>query len=456
MLRSKYKNLIIIGNGFDRWQDLPTSYEEFRKYYASHVEQVMSDMGFSKYSIPDDNGNEKLITAVELIYGDPFNPDKLPDEFFWNFETALDKIDDQQLNLFFGRSQKGIADLRQLVSEARKILRTLFCNWVTSLNICKMDSGYQFPDNCYFINFNYTDTLEKRFGVDSRDDYHIHGSAEEVDSIIVGHSSHPETAFRELIEHHFIKSVNSGTLPRLEGLYAVEEALYQTDKHVEDNIDYLCKAMVQRGVHIEDFENIYVLGHSFGEPDVGYFSYLDKVTRCGCDYDRLSAAERLDKKLFASICNPDEDAAEAVLMEMIRLNMEYAAHHRERVFSDLPSLYPELDQLDEKNGIQYCLEEAAKAVKQRFLFEQAGRTQKVLNELAQIKGLRGVPEGCHSAFGLADYADMGHEQRRRNATWHISYFTPSDKKRIENVMKRLGQKRYILYPTIDECMAKIK
>ena len=36
-IMKKYKNLIIIGNGFDRWQNLLTSYENFRLYYQDHI-----------------------------------------------------------------------------------------------------------------------------------------------------------------------------------------------------------------------------------------------------------------------------------------------------------------------------------------------------------------------------------------------------------------------------------
>ena len=43
--KSQYKNLIIIGNGFDRWQGLPTSYDEFRKYYHKNIKRITHDMG---------------------------------------------------------------------------------------------------------------------------------------------------------------------------------------------------------------------------------------------------------------------------------------------------------------------------------------------------------------------------------------------------------------------------
>ena len=32
MARTRYRKLMLIGNGFDRWQGLPTSYDAFRNY----------------------------------------------------------------------------------------------------------------------------------------------------------------------------------------------------------------------------------------------------------------------------------------------------------------------------------------------------------------------------------------------------------------------------------------
>lgn len=35
----------------------------------------------------------------------------------------------------------------------------------------------------------------------------------------------------------------------------------ETDKHVVDRMDDLCVAFMENGVHMEDIENVYVLGH---------------------------------------------------------------------------------------------------------------------------------------------------------------------------------------------------
>ena len=458
MCRSKYKKLVLIGNGFDRWRGLPTSYDEFRNYYLTHIEEVMHELRISKLSIQQPDGSSQIITPVELVYGDPFHPKALSPEFFWTFERSLDKLDDQQLNLYFGRSEDGLQRLRETVSQAQTILRQLFSAWIREVNISTQNSGYCFDDDCFFVNFNYTDTLEKHFGIDRQDIYYIHGEARQPESIIFGHATHPETALKELTEQHFMRSATPGRgLLRYKGLYAVEDVLYQTDKHVADRIDAMCLAFMKAGLHIEDIEQIYVLGHSFGVPDIEYFNYLDKATRRGADYEALSAIEQLDKRKFALL---QTIYAEDVFMEELQLNILYASHHRERKLKRKPMVFPPrniLEQtiLDTEEPFEGEIAEAAgSAVHQRFLFEQAGRTQKLLEKIAQEHGMKEVPHGCHSVFGLADYLSGGHAPRKRNALWHISYFTPEDKRQINKVMRQIKLKRFELYEGIDQCLSK--
>lgn len=459
MYRSKYRNLILIGNGFDRWQGLPTSYDEFRKYYAVHIDEAMSALGIPLKTITEPDGTEKTITPVELVYGDPFDPQKLPSEFFWSFETSLDKMDDQQLILYFGRTKRGIDQLQETVEQAQTILRHLFSGWILSLDISEADSEYQFGGDCFFVNFNYTDTLEKRFKVSKSSIYHIHGEAERPDSIIFGHATHPETAFKELTEQHFMKSRLPGRgLPRYKALYAIEDALYRTDKHVVDNIDHMCAAFMNVNLHIEDIENIYVLGHSFGDPDVEYFDYIDKTTRCGCDFEALSAAGKMMEDELMQLFVLGIPGTEELLLPMIQLNIQYAAHHRERELGKEPIPFPKAEKMAERlfgperpYDSRDAYEERC-AVNRRFLFEQAGRTQDFLKEIAQKYGNSEFPDGIHSVLGLAEYLDGGHDQRLRNAQWHISYRTPEDKTQIKRVMKQIGLKRYHLYDSIDKCL----
>lgn len=136
-----------------------------------------------------------------------------------------------------------------------------------------------------------------------------------------GHSTHPERAFPELMEQKFIHRVGGDKSKRFRELYLVENALYETDKQVQDNIDDLCEFMTIDGVHIEDITDIYVLGHSFGEPDYEYFEFLVKATQVGIDVNKLSALWQVRN---IGLQNISEDE----LFEWIHLNVIYATQHR--------------------------------------------------------------------------------------------------------------------------------
>ena len=90
---------------------------------------------------------------------------------------------------------------------------------------------------------------------------------------------------------------------------------------MQDNIDDLCEFMTLDGVHIEDITDIYVLGHSFGEPDFKYFEFLVKATQVGVDFNKLSALWQIRNIGI-------QNMSEAELLEWIQLNIMYTTLHR--------------------------------------------------------------------------------------------------------------------------------
>lgn len=463
--KSKYNTLILIGNGFDRWQGLSTSYEDFRKYYYKNIKRVLDEMKIAPFSI-EKNGIKKNLTPVELVYGNIFSPDNLSNEFFWNFENSTALIDDQLLSSYFGTSNQCLYGLQKIVEAAQNILQKIFGEWAASIDITPIDSGYVFQNNCYVVNFNYTDTLEKRFGVTAENDYHIHGDAMDPESIIFGHATHPEIAFPELMEQRIIKSIDGGKSKRLQGLYLIESALFETDKHVQDNIDDLSEFMILDGVHIEDIENVYVLGHSFGEPDFEYFKFLNAVTKKDADLNSVSASYELQNIIDRNGGNLFKDTDE--LKKFIILNIEYASNHRQLQLNKPNLSFPKGDKIEymlksigcrSYNDI-YSDEERKNTVHIRFLLEQDERTNEILDELWKLKHKEErsdyVKETCRSVLKLGEYMDGGHNARSTDAHWHITYHSSTDKDRIENVMRKIGCNNYTLYSTIDECIKCFK
>lgn len=60
--RTPVDTLILIGNGFDIWQNLDTSYQSFEKYYEAHLGEMLERLHLKKYTKYNDDGTP----AVDL------------------------------------------------------------------------------------------------------------------------------------------------------------------------------------------------------------------------------------------------------------------------------------------------------------------------------------------------------------------------------------------------------
>ena len=451
--RTPVDTLILIGNGFDIWQNLDTSYRSFERYYEAHLDEVLERFHLKKYTKYNDDGtiaidsegNTITYSDVELFYGDPFKPQKLDHTFWWNFEMSMDKIDDRQINYFFERD--GVKNIKRCAENAQKILKEMFRDWVGTIHISEEILKYAFGDNVLFVNFNYTDTLLKRFGVKAVNEFHIHGMANEKESIIVGHATHPEYPYEPL---RMFKNK-----PRMEGLYYIEEFLYNSDKHIEDNYMKLQIFCGLHGVRIENIKKIFVLGLCFGDTDLGYIKHLIYETQ-GISENPETYLEQEEKAYLDSL---DSDG-------IMHINMQYAFSHRERVMQKKPISFPEYERLDEmikpyvedpyqhvERDVQLRLEAAG--VRRRFREEQEERNQKIRREY-----LRMLNKRMHLGMLTPVEAFLEHDPKipydNSGTEWHISYYSEEDRKRIDMVMQSYECENYTLHPDIAQCIETFK
>lgn len=405
----KKDTLIVIGNGFDRWQGLNTSYFNFRDYYLAHRDEILRKLRIKKRTIQYEDGRIIDISDVELIYGDPFRPKELEDDFWGTFESSLDKIDADKINLFFGKDRQGLREMKKSIRNANRILREAFSQWIATIEIGKKNVEHIFGDNCLFINFNYTDTLLKRFGVSAEDEFHIHGEANDPKSIVVGHSTHPQLPEEMLYQMG----------GRFRGLYFVEQILYETDKHIQDNIRLLCMFLAAKGAFPVDIKQVFVLGHSMSLPDIEYFAFLADAT---CKHDSSDVVEQEDK--MCDDIDPLED---------LHLRMQYAIQHGGHgVYND------QIDSAQQE------------AIARQFEREIEERSRVLENDFQKL-----IKKACKQN-GQRNESISVSMPRAEDALWHISCHSDRDKCWVEAVMNEFGCTRYKTYSTIDECLESLK
>ena len=241
----------------------------------------------------------------------------------------------------------------------------------------------------------------------------------------------------------------------MEGLYYIEEFLYNSDKHIEDNYMKLQIFCGLHGVRIENIKKIFVLGLGFGDADLGYINHLIYETQ-GISEDPESYLEQEEKAYLDSL---DSDG-------IMHINMQYAFSHRERVMQKKPISFPEHERLDEmikpyvedpyqhvERDVQLRLEAAG--VRRRFRKEQEERNQKIRREY-----LRMLNKRMHLGMLTPVEAFLEHDPKipydNSGTEWHISYYSEEDRKRIDAVMQSYGCENYTLHPDIAQCIETFK
>lgn len=278
------KKLFIIGNGFDLFHDLPTTYYDLREYFRRPIEYhdwlgvspdayylnpivIMDDLIMDSV-FEDWNISEKRV-AVNINKTAPLN--KLQNKllkkggipvvdrtFLWSdFEGVLGRID-------FSKYLKDEEYGSYSIKNAFESLQSAFPKWINSIDITNTIPNSNFKklidySQDLFLTFNYTKTLEKTYNIPTENICHIHGECGE--KLIFGHSGLNEEDF-----------LNKNAISGFENF--AEEIFNDFTK--ED------KTILRRHIdffeRLVDVEEIYVMGFSFSSCDLRYINKICHIT----------------------------------------------------------------------------------------------------------------------------------------------------------------------------------
>ena len=272
-----YKNLYIIGNGFDQHHDIQCSFLNFMEWIKEN------DAG--------------LFFKLTQVYNSAW-------EYNWwrDFENSL-----AQLNISYYANKKGNLYDPEYIKEgsieekteftSRKVmeefdsikdsLRHDFQKWLSEAYEKRpQEKKILFPsEGSIFLTFNYTKTLEDIYEIDAKRVYHIHGVIDDKDSMVVGHGL-GEEELNDMLKCHeprigevWNKKLNMLTriqlvTPKHKDLATLSslESIVSLKKDVEGCIE----KNQQFFNEILDVERIYVYGFSFSSIDM---PYLEKIIR---------------------------------------------------------------------------------------------------------------------------------------------------------------------------------
>ena len=155
-------NLWIIGNGFDIAHGLNTKYNNFKEFLNEY--------------------NPDLKNVLEDGCNDS--------DLLWSrFEESLGYLDYDSPGLCAHNMIQTIVDIRRTLESLPDVLN----EWISTIDVTDIDqlpliNTYMIDSDNYFINFNYTNTLECVYNIDYTHIYYIHGSQYHEDLLVLGHA----------------------------------------------------------------------------------------------------------------------------------------------------------------------------------------------------------------------------------------------------------------------------
>lgn len=243
------KALYIIGNGFDLWHSLPTSYADFYKFAQGTLDEIENYYLFDLNATDPWHDFENALGAFDA-------------DGFFDFHNEVDiTSDDFRPRDIYGL-EDGLTEQTDMhVSKVRKI----FNDWVNTIDVSYAKRKIKFPEHSQFITFNYTSTLQSIYDIEDSRVLHIHGRAGKNGNLIFGHGENVSEP------PDFDENGDSTSDMFSDAERAARYPLYAFKKPVDD----ILEKNESYFYTINDIDEIVIIGHSLNTIDQPYFSRIN-------------------------------------------------------------------------------------------------------------------------------------------------------------------------------------
>lgn len=262
------ESLVIIGNGFDIFHGIRSSYWDFKRYLEKNREHGFIDALESYIS------SDELWCSFEYALGClDFNAVKDSNSCY-----LLGYGDDNWRDSAHHDYQMMISEELQFAKDIPNYLR----EWILSLETRKEQkiSNNVLNSNNTYISFNYTDTLEQTYDIPRNKILYVHGKALESGQLIVGHGNSamtinktPSEFATEDEKEAYIEYMESIDIREQEAEEIIRGYFVATYKNVDQIIRYYYSFFTG----LKGIKQLYVLGHSLADVDLPYFALLNQI-----------------------------------------------------------------------------------------------------------------------------------------------------------------------------------
>lgn len=173
------ERLYVIGNGFDIHHGISSSYWDFKRWVQNNRKESnligLMDTFFSNERDFWGEIEKALGEYDEEVVTDFCEPDN-PEDFKYDHPGQWQDGVEGSISWIFGQTMDEFSDA--------------FDAWVRSIDVSNIEPDLFLPRSANYLSFNYTETLEKAYGISQDKVLHIHGSRLiPNDEFVIGHNN---------------------------------------------------------------------------------------------------------------------------------------------------------------------------------------------------------------------------------------------------------------------------
>lgn len=284
-------NLWIVGNGLDKSHGYKTGYLDFKEWMEQQLKgTTLFDVVPNLPSLVIGNHGEEVIDegdAVKVLMWLLSNNKQLDDE--WNnFEESLYYLDLESVleeNSWFvddnSRDREGdinpfkqgayYTEIAESIRSSAQYMHIVFKQWIESVDIKRnrmIPVLQKSADDSLFLSFNYTETLEKIYGILPKNVCHIHGLRKQnhyslnndYNNLIIGHGNLNK------------KNYDHINIEAAEVLEDIIEKLRKPTEAIIDNNLYFWQQIQNSNI-----DKVYSYGFSYGDVDLAYIRHIVRL-----------------------------------------------------------------------------------------------------------------------------------------------------------------------------------
>lgn len=246
------QTLFILGNGFDLAHTIKSSFWHFRDW--------------SK-----DNKGENLVNLMDIFFSNET-------EVWGNVEKALGEYDEDSIIEFcrpeeeidYEHTMRSVAAIEDSPDWIFKPIlddfSEAFEEWIESINLNDINKIFKsLPASSKYLTFNYTETLEKLYGIPKENVLHIHGSRLLKDGYIFGHCKprDPDKVY-DNSDLYFMQDTRAKIIKWMNEMEKDSKFIISRHRDFFEGLSHINKVIVY--------------GHSFNEADWPYLIEVIKST----------------------------------------------------------------------------------------------------------------------------------------------------------------------------------